>query len=107
MSFLNQLERLKRIEKLIQLQATGSPKQFARKLGISESTLYEDLNILKEMGGDIAYSRSLLSYCFKTKAKLQIGFSHSELLQINGGQAIFSSLRKYPSELSYTCSAFK
>ena len=107
MSFLQQLERLKRVEKLIQLQATGTPKQFAKKLGVSENTLYEDLNILKEMGGDIAYSRSLLSYCFKSNTRLQIGFTQVELQNINGGRSLFSSLRKYRSGLFYTCNALK
>jgi len=107
MSFLKQLERLKRIEKLIQLQATGTPKQFVQRLGISESTLYEDLNILKEMGGKIAYSRTQLSYYFITNAELHLGFTNSELQQFKGGQSIFSSLRKNRSKLFYTCNAFK
>jgi len=35
------IERFKRIDELIALKATGNPEQFAFKLDVSESTLYE------------------------------------------------------------------
>ncbi len=65
MTFLEQLDRLIRIERLIELKATGSPCQFAKKIGISESTLYEDLKILKEIGIQIEYSRISQTYYLK------------------------------------------
>ncbi len=34
------LEKIKRIDQLIRMQATGNPDQFAQKLGIAKSTLY-------------------------------------------------------------------
>lgn len=44
------LERFKRIDELIALKATRNPAQLAFKLDISESTLYEFLKALKDLG---------------------------------------------------------
>ena len=50
-------ERIERIDRLIRLKATGSPKEFAKKLGISESSLYEYLRYLKDKGGPIEFDK--------------------------------------------------
>ncbi len=39
MTLLYRIARLKRIDKCIRMKATGSPKEFADKIGISESKL--------------------------------------------------------------------
>jgi len=41
MNFLDQLERLKRINQLIKMKATGTPQQLARKLELSERRVYQ------------------------------------------------------------------
>lgn len=58
------LEKLKAASQLIALKATGNPQAFARRLRISESTLYRLLKDMKEMGAKIVYNRSRLSYEF-------------------------------------------
>lgn len=65
MSFIDQIHRIERIDQLIRLKATGRPAELAQKLDISESQLYEILNIMKiELGGVILYSKSLQSYYY-------------------------------------------
>jgi predicted DNA-binding transcriptional regulator YafY len=62
MKTLKQLERLKKIHQLIKINNTGRPKEFANKLKISESQLYNILDDLKLKGFPIKYSRNLKSY---------------------------------------------
>ena len=61
MRFIDQIHRIERIDQLIRLKATGNPSELALKIGISESQLYEVLNIMKkELGGPILYSKILI-----------------------------------------------
>lgn len=90
MSFIEQLQLLERMDQLIKMHATGTPKQFAEKLAISQSRLYDYINILKEMGGKIEYSKYLHSYIFKEDVGFKIGFTHVEALQVKGGNNNFS-----------------
>nr|WP_321451747.1 HTH domain-containing protein [uncultured Carboxylicivirga sp.] len=62
MRFIEQLERFERIVFLMERRATGTPRQFAEKLEISESTLYEYLKALKERGASFSYSDIYQSY---------------------------------------------
>ncbi len=75
MSFIDQIHRIERIDQLIRLKATGKPSDLARTLDISESQLYEILNIMKvELGGEFRYSRSLQSYYYPREIKFKCLF---------------------------------
>ena len=50
MKTIEQINRLQRIDQLIRTESTGCPKDFARKLNISVSTLFELLNCLNQLG---------------------------------------------------------
>ena len=58
------IDRLKRINRLIHLNATGNPKEFASKLDISERQLYRYLNDLKEIGLNIIFDYNKNSYIY-------------------------------------------
>jgi hypothetical protein len=78
MRFIDQIHRIERIDQLIRLKATGQPSELAKKLGISESQLYEVLNIMKvELGGPILYSRTLQSYYYPTDIKFKCLFEEN------------------------------
>jgi len=68
------IERFKRIDELIALKATGNPAQLAFKLDISESTLYEFLKALKDLGAPIEYDHDRCSYFYNQKGRLKITF---------------------------------
>lgn len=56
---------------LIEQEKTGTPKEFAKQLGISERTLNRYLNILRyEYGVEIAYSRVNKSYYYKNSVEI-------------------------------------
>jgi len=69
------IERFKRIDELIVLKATGNPEQFALKLDVSESTLYEFLKVLKDLGSPIEYDQARCSYFYKEKGRFEIKFT--------------------------------
>ncbi|RMG74939.1 MAG: hypothetical protein D6722_01785, partial [Bacteroidetes bacterium] len=48
--------QLTRLHDLIRRRATGDVTQCARRLGVSEATLYRYLSLLRTLGGPIAYS---------------------------------------------------
>lgn len=68
-------ERLKRADRLIRQECTGTPKEFANKLNISESHLYGFLDELKTMGLPLTYSKSKLTYLYTHPVTLHIDIS--------------------------------
>jgi hypothetical protein len=57
---------------LIHLRATGPPMEFARKLGIRRSTLFQSLQEMKEMGVDIRYSNIRETYYYADDRRIEI-----------------------------------
>jgi len=69
------INKLLRINRLVKLKATGSPRELAWKLGISERSVYDYINDMKELGAPIAFSYSHNSYIYYKDGELLIGFS--------------------------------
>lgn len=67
-------QRLADADHHIRHQNTGTPKEFAEKLNISESLLYELLATLKKMGGPIAYSRNRNTYYYEHPVAFKLGY---------------------------------
>lgn len=98
MKSIQHLERLKRINELIQAQCTGRPEVLCNKLHISRRQLFKDLEVFKDMGADIAYSRIRETYYYPNGHELEISYSfrlipEKEARSISGG--LF--LKKYQS----------
>ena len=72
MSLAKYIERIKRIDALIFMKATGTPEEFAEKLGIKKSTLYQSLQEMRYMGVDIRYSCSRQSYYYADEHRIRI-----------------------------------
>lgn len=90
MKTLKQLERLRKIHQYIKVANTGTPKEFSKRLNLSESQLYNILEDLKIKGFPIAYSRSLKSYLYENDCELEIVYSiqlltSQEKIKIAGG----------------------
>jgi len=90
MTTIKHLERLKKIHQLIKIGSTGNPKEFSKRLFISESQLYNILEDLKIKGFPICYSRSLRSYMYDDDCELEINYSvqllttHDKIFIIGG-----------------------
>ena len=66
MNFEKLAERINKAHKLILEEKTGTPEEFAEKLKISRSHLYNLTNKLKEYDAPIKYSKKINSfYCSK------------------------------------------
>jgi predicted DNA-binding transcriptional regulator YafY len=71
LSFIN---RLQRIDRLIRLQATGTARQLAEKLEITERSVYNYLNYMKRMGAPVVFSPDCQSYTYADEGYFYIGF---------------------------------
>lgn len=68
------LDRLQTIDRLIRIKATGTPRQLAQRLAISESRLYEHLALMKEYGAPIVYCKDRASYCYEIEGGFNFQF---------------------------------
>lgn len=68
------LHRLVRIDHLISCKSTGTPAEFAHKIGLSERSLYEYIKLLKKFGAPVVYSRARGSYQYSEEGRFQIAF---------------------------------
>lgn len=66
--------RIKRIDHLIRIKGTGNPPQLASKLGISERSIYEYLNLMKDLGAPIKYCHVRESYYYDEEGSFTICF---------------------------------
>ena len=74
MKLIQTIEKLQRLDILIWLQITGRPRELARKLGISQSTLYLLLDLAKKLGAQITYNPSSCTYQYKKPMRFIAGF---------------------------------
>lgn len=74
MSLHKNLERIRRMHALIKFRRTGSPEQFAERMGVSVSLLYRLIAQLKAMGAPIHFCHQRQSYAYYESVELQIGF---------------------------------
>lgn len=74
MSLLKYIDRLKRMDDLIRRKGTGTPNEFAEKLGISKSMLMINLSELKEMGALLTYDTINQTYVYLNGCRLRLEF---------------------------------
>ncbi len=87
---LQHIQLIERVDQLIRLKATGSPHDLARRLAISEASLYRLIDTLREMGAPIEFSFCYQSYIYSSEVKFICGFflkelSNKEIQIVNGG----------------------
>ncbi|MGW8122725.1 hypothetical protein ACV07N_08690 [Roseivirga echinicomitans] len=100
---LKQAERIQRIHELIRRKATGSPKELASRLGISERQLYNLLDLMKQLGAPIVYSITLCSYHYEHEVTWSIGFSsldQNSMVKINANGIFFTNY--YPLQFNFS-----
>ena len=86
MRMIEKLKQIERIDKLIRRKSTGTPKELANRLAISERALYNCIDVMKKMNAPIYYCRNSQSYCYEYPVECSIGFNNSNGgIKINGG----------------------
>lgn len=71
---IKHIEIIERIDQLIRLQATGSPEDFAARLGISKTKLYRVIGVMKKLNAPIEYDNSLESFVYVESVAFAFGF---------------------------------
>jgi len=66
------------MDDLIRRKATGTPEEFATKLGLGKSVLMEELSELRELGAKIVYCRERRSYYYEQSFLVMIGKQHGQ-----------------------------
>lgn len=61
---IEQLRQLERLDQLIRMKATGSPKDLARRLEVSERKVHRMIAEMKLMGLPIEYCKCSKSYSY-------------------------------------------
>ncbi|UCE69393.1 MAG: DNA-binding protein [Flavobacteriaceae bacterium] len=75
MKTIKHVERLQHLHNLIQTECTGSPAQIARRLRISERTVYYLIEQLRDYEAQIGYDRGRKTYFYKDDFVLEVNFS--------------------------------
>ena len=60
------------MDSLISMMATGTPEEFAEKMGMKRSTLFESLQEMRVIGVDIKYSFIRQSYYYADNRRIKI-----------------------------------
>lgn len=82
MTFYEKIFTLDRLDKLINRKGTGSPKSLAKRLEVSERTVYNLIDLLKGLGAEINYCRQRGSYCYLNGFRFMLeGVQHTEKMQ--------------------------
>jgi predicted DNA-binding transcriptional regulator YafY len=68
------ISRLIKLDHLIRMKATGNPEQLADKLGVSRRCVFDYINILKELGAPVAFSKSRTSYYYTENGNCNFQF---------------------------------
>ena len=87
MNFLEKYENLARIARLIRQEATGNPKDFAKRCNLnSKDVLFDQIDILRQLAAkesaEILYDRYRETYYFSPPGK----FSDFEFIKDIGNQ---------------------
>lgn len=96
MKKIKTLERLQQLNELIKNEITGSPKEIANQLQISERAVYNLMELLKDFEAPICYSRRRKTYYYNDDFDIRLSLSLTiisgkEQTQIFGGSYFFKS----------------
>lgn len=67
-------KRLERLDNLIRIKATGTPKILSQKMGVSERTVYKYIEILESLGAPVTYSKTKESYVYENDGYFNFRF---------------------------------
>jgi transcriptional antiterminator len=75
MNSIKNLERLQKLHRLILNERTGSPGELASRMHLSERSIYNLIEHLKDFEASIRYDRSRRTYYYKTDFDLKVNIS--------------------------------
>lgn len=88
MEFTKLKTYLEQLNTQIQWESTGTPEEFAKKLGVSERTLQNHLQQLRELGIEIIYDYNRKTYKYPQKGGITFNFTLEDLSQNKDDNAL-------------------
>ena len=85
MTPFDSIEKLELFHKLVEQQRTGTPTDFAKRIRVSRSTLYELISEFQSRGVAIGYSRNRSTFYYKTSTIIDISFKITNIDNIYPG----------------------
>jgi hypothetical protein len=100
MNSIKNIERLQQIHALIETETTGTPRELASRLHISERLVYHLIEQLKDYNATIRYDRTRKTYYYEDEFELHVKISvsimsNNETTQLFGGQGPVKNLHGY------------
>ncbi|MEW7278824.1 hypothetical protein ABW636_09525 [Aquimarina sp. 2201CG1-2-11] len=83
-----QIAMIERMDRLIKLQATGAPEDFARRLGISKPKLYRMIRLMKKLEAPVVYDIALQSFVY-TKSNVRFNFGFDTQNKLDNSSTFF------------------
>jgi len=71
---MKQIELIERIDRLVRMQATGTPEALACRLDISKTKLYRAINTMRELKAPVVYDMTIQSFVYETEVGFRFGF---------------------------------
>jgi len=72
MQLFETIDRVHRMHRLIQREATGTPEEFAERFNIKRRQLYNILEEFKDYGASIRYSRAKNSFYYENDFEVHV-----------------------------------
>jgi predicted transcriptional regulator len=98
MNFEKLAERINKAHQLILEEKTGTPNEFAKKLKICRSQLYNLIDNLKEFDAPIKYSKKINSFHYTKSFDLELKYS-LKIIQEDEKKEIFGGINFRPTLL--------
>ena len=86
MSIINNIAKLKKLDRLIRFGITGSPNDLAEKMEVSRATIFRTIERLKtEFDAPIYFDKSINSYYYEVPGQLILRFVAKEEEDVANG----------------------
>jgi len=97
MKIFEYIDRISLMHKLISEKRTGTPNDFAARLGIKRARLYELIDEIKSYGAPILYSKNERSFYYQQPYDIRLvcimqPLSKKEFVESNGGSFLLPSI---------------
>ena len=108
MKMFEYIDRISIINKLISERRTGTPDEFAGRLGVGRSSLYEMIDELRSRGAPIEYSRREHTFYYREPFDIRImcsfrNLTMAEMENFSGGLNFFCSVLFFRTERYEFC----
>lgn len=80
MEFIKKIEAIERVDGLIKLKSTGTANDLSKRLCVSRRSVYNILELMRNMGAPIEYCQIRRTYYYSYQCDFVLGFVESREL---------------------------